>query len=323
MVKKEVVFGVICISLILILSLSIVSAGWWTDFVGRITGKAVRASNTCVDSDFGINYSAKGVATVTAENGSSQNWTDACRFSKLYEVYCNTSKFEGYSTMIYSCVIGQICSDGACVSNQTTQVGNLYVTSNPSDASLYFDKSYRGQTPQTISNLGVGYYVIDFVKTGYKNYSAGAYVVVGNNSLNVDLIVQTGSLSVTTTPTGAKLYIDNSYKGLTPRTVSSLSIGNHTVQVSKVGYLNYTTTKYVSAGSNALNLTLFFCSDSDSSNNPLIKGAIQNVTNVYYDYCRDVGSTMMLYQGNCAGANVVWNSSICGGGKVCSNGICG
>lgn len=67
---------------------------------------------------------------------------------------------------------------------------------------------------------------------------------------------QTGSLSVTSNPTGANLFVDSVFKGTTPRTVSGLSVGNHNIKVTKSGYNNYITTKYISIGNNSLNVTL-------------------------------------------------------------------
>src|SRR3989344_3909083 len=66
----------------------------------------------------------------------------------------------------------------------------------------------------------------------------------------------TGKLSVTSNPSSASLYIDGAYRGLTPLTVSNLFVGNHKVNVKKPGYNVYSTTKYVYAGNNSLNVTL-------------------------------------------------------------------
>ena len=77
----------------------------------------------------------------------------------------------------------------------------------------------------------------------------------------------TGSLIVASYPSSASLYVDGAYKGLTPMTVSGLSVGNHAVSVTKSGYNTYSTSKYVYVGSNSLNVTL----------NP-----VANVTNVTY-----------------------------------------
>ena len=50
----------------------------------------------------------------------------------------------------------------------------------------------------------------------------------------------TGTLSITSTPSGAKVYINGSYKGLKPMT-RTMSPGNYTIELTKDGYSNYKT----------------------------------------------------------------------------------
>jgi hypothetical protein len=58
----------------------------------------------------------------------------------------------------------------------------------------------------------------------------------------------TGSLSVTTTPAGAEVSLDNEVKGITPAMISGLSPGTHTLTITKAGYRNFTTTISIEAG---------------------------------------------------------------------------
>src|SRR3989338_787780 len=67
---------------------------------------------------------------------------------------------------------------------------------------------------------------------------------------------QTGSLNVTSTPISASVYVDGYYKGLTPLTISNLSIGNHTVRVAKSVYSSYQVTRYIYAGTNYIDVNL-------------------------------------------------------------------
>jgi hypothetical protein len=77
---------------------------------------------------------------------------------------------------------------------------------------------------------------------------------------------QTGNLYVASNPTAANLYVDNVLKGTTPRTVTGLSVGNHAVKVTKSGYNDYSTTKYIYAGQTAtLNVTLTRTNQTNST----------------------------------------------------------
>jgi hypothetical protein len=68
--------------------------------------------------------------------------------------------------------------------------------------------------------------------------------------------ITTGNLTVTSTPSAANLYVDGTYRGLTPLTVLGLSLGNHIVNVTKSGYYDNVSTKSISAGSNSMAVTL-------------------------------------------------------------------
>jgi len=50
------------------------------------------------------------------------------------------------------------------------------------------------------------------------------------------LPVKTGSVNVTSSPSGAEIYLDNEYHGTTPATITAVPAGNHTVEIRESGY---------------------------------------------------------------------------------------
>jgi hypothetical protein len=58
----------------------------------------------------------------------------------------------------------------------------------------------------------------------------------------------TGSLSVTTTPKGAVISVDNEAKGISPTMISGISPGTHALKISKAGYEDFSTTITIEAG---------------------------------------------------------------------------
>jgi len=58
----------------------------------------------------------------------------------------------------------------------------------------------------------------------------------------------TGSLSVTTTPAGAEVSIDNEVKGISPTMISGISPGGHALKITKAGYQDFSTTITIEAG---------------------------------------------------------------------------
>jgi ribosomal protein S27E len=117
--------------------------------------------------------------------------------------------------------------------------GSIYATSTPSGANVYLDGTYKGTSPITISNVPVGTHTVKYTKTEYKDCEK-TVTVYANQQRNVhcDLVPvqQTGSIYATSTPSGAKVYLDGTYKGTSPITISDVPVGTHTVKYTKTGY---------------------------------------------------------------------------------------
>ncbi|MBQ0106453.1 MAG: PEGA domain-containing protein [Methanocorpusculum sp.] len=118
------------------------------------------------------------------------------------------------------------------------QNGYLSVSSSPSSASVYIDGSYEGTTPLNEA-LSPGTHSVRVTKNGYSSYSTSVRIYEGQtNSINVSLspVTSTGYLSVSSTPKYADVYVDGSYMGQTPLTIS-FDTGSNTVTFKKSGYL--------------------------------------------------------------------------------------
>ncbi len=73
----------------------------------------------------------------------------------------------------------------------------------------------------------------------YHTMKAGETKVV---SLMLNNRNSVGTLNVGTNPSGAKLYIDGVLKGVTPATIGRLSVGIHTIRLTREGYEPYQAT---------------------------------------------------------------------------------
>ena len=92
--------------------------------------------------------------------------------------------------------------------------------------------------------------------------SDGLYIVVGDVDGrlyffdNRKVLLTTGFLQITSTPSNANVYINGEYIGTTPKTVE-LKEGTYEVKITKFGYYNYTETIYIQAGETyTLNISL-------------------------------------------------------------------
>ncbi|MFH0971781.1 MAG: PEGA domain-containing protein [Candidatus Micrarchaeota archaeon] len=68
--------------------------------------------------------------------------------------------------------------------NETNTTGSIYGYTTPSDAQMYVDYSYYGQTPLTVSNLLAGSHYVQFKKSGYQDFY-GTYTVYSGQTTNV------------------------------------------------------------------------------------------------------------------------------------------
>jgi PKD repeat protein len=149
--------------------------------------------------------------------------------------------------------------------------GSLSVSSTPGSAAVILENKVIGPTPLTIPDIIPGTYSLKVVMTGYPDYSTMVTIGAGQvTTLDVDLaspaqppVIQppvtgsatgspapsgTGSLSVTTQPSGVKVYIDNVMGGVTPATIPGLAAGPHTIRLVMEGYEDLVTTVTITPG---------------------------------------------------------------------------
>ena len=128
------------------------------------------------------------------------------------------------------------------------QTGSIKVTSNPSGANIYLDGTFKGTTPKTISNVPTDSHTIKLTKSGYNDISKTVTVSSSQTTtVSESLNVQTGSIKVTSNPSGANIYLDGTFKGTTPTTLSSVPIGSHVIEITKSGYNDISKTVTVSS----------------------------------------------------------------------------
>ncbi|MDK2950918.1 MAG: hypothetical protein PWQ77_583 [Kosmotogales bacterium] len=121
------------------------------------------------------------------------------------------------------------------------QTATLNVNSNPSGADVYIDNQYKGQSPVSIS-LNPGTYTLKLQKAGYETYNEQFNLSTTlTKNINLTPTVKNYDISFSSNPSGAKIYINNQYKGTTPKSLT-LEEGNYTARLSMNGYEDYTET---------------------------------------------------------------------------------
>jgi len=129
-------------------------------------------------------------------------------------------------------------SGGSGQSSRPVQAGSMDLSSIPGGTSVVVNNVYKGMTPLTVSGLDPGTYNVTFSHFGYARVSTPVSVQAGSVSeVNATLVMLTGSLFVNTTPGGAQLTLDGLDAGISPVTLLNLPQGNHTLNVTKEGFV--------------------------------------------------------------------------------------
>ena len=182
-------------------------------------------------------------------NAVSTGWHNVQVSKSGYQLYSTSIEVKpGATSNVYATLV------------PNSQYGSISATSVPIGASLYVDSIYQGYTNQIVGNLAVGTHTVTMKKSGYKDFSQTATVYnAQTTSVSVTLSPvsspTTGDLDVSSTPSGASVYLNGDYQGETrssgPLYITSLVPGTYTVILKKSGYQDYTTTAKIVAGSTA------------------------------------------------------------------------
>ena len=113
----------------------------------------------------------------------------------------------------------------------------LQVASSPSGATVRVDGASYGETPLRIDRLRTGTVLVELVRDGYIPYQREMRLRSGEEyRLDADLSPLPGGLTVTTSPPGARIFLNQEFKGESPVTISDLDPGVYRVRVEREGY---------------------------------------------------------------------------------------
>lgn len=133
--------------------------------------------------------------------------------------------------------------------------GTLDVSSTPSGAAIYVDDVYKGVTTLKDIPVAPGGHTVRLTKEGYIEQSKPVTVTAGKTvPVSVTLVPQaptTGSLSLTSIPSGASVTMDGRPEDKTPVVIPDVTAGSHSLTFSLAGYLDHTTSVNVAGGDTA------------------------------------------------------------------------
>ncbi len=122
----------------------------------------------------------------------------------------------------------------------TKQVATLEVRSDPPDAAVFVDGGYLGRTP-LVATVEAGRHRLLVKKSGYQPYEVSVRLNPGERVQVYARLLpaeQKGRLSVRSDPEGARVYLNDEYRGRTPL-VLELRPGVYDLRLTLPGYGEY------------------------------------------------------------------------------------
>lgn len=140
----------------------------------------------------------------------------------------------------------------------TETFGSISVRTVPPGAEIYLDGSYQGNTfdGQGFDIIGVttGIHNLTAHLNGYQDVNAQVQVVTRQpNAVTYTLVPSgrppvNGTLSILTNPSGANVFLNNVFRGITPLTLTEVPPGTTTVLIRLGGYQDYSTNVAINGG---------------------------------------------------------------------------
>ncbi|HUU76231.1 MAG TPA: PEGA domain-containing protein [Methanoregulaceae archaeon] len=170
-------------------------------------------------------------------------------------------KLAGYQDWTYTIEIlpNQVTFLDVPLSIRTSPTtGDIQVESSPPGAAVFLDGVYQGRTqgtnPLDLTGVSPGTHPLSIQLENYQDYNTSVDVRTGQTTTVKATLVsspspgQSGTIQISSQPSGANVFIDNVCRGITPLTLPSLGTGTYSLAVRLAGYNDYSTTIVVNAG---------------------------------------------------------------------------
>jgi hypothetical protein len=119
--------------------------------------------------------------------------------------------------------------------------GHYQITSTPSGAEVWIDGKAEGKTPLTKKQIGSGHHTLSLRYPGYHEQNKSFEIKDGDDkNFEIKLKEAFGSLSITSDPADARIFIDGKELGTTPYANNNYPSGNYQLRVSKEMHLDVT-----------------------------------------------------------------------------------
>ena len=196
-------------------------------------------SNTSTGQNPHHTYNAAGTYTVqlTVTNAGGSNTLTKIGYITVSEPAELTIDIRDDSTgtLIFDAWVGLYDYNASEWQNATASSGSI----------VFLDSGSLHQYPLV---FGTNYRVAASAD-GYEPVARNVTFAVEGQRVTVNLTIQTGSVSISSVPPGAIIYLDNNYQGVTPQSVGNIPFGSHVVKLTLGNYQDWTGNVELTAGS--------------------------------------------------------------------------
>ena len=244
----------------------------------QMTTQTVTAGNsgatTSVSITLSTNVQQSGIFNLDSSPTNADIWVDQRYYGTTpqsigglsADSHNLTLRKAGYFdyTEVFTIAVGQTKTESPVMTPYTPSsgYGDLQIVSSPVGAAVYVNNNYEGTTISStalyVTQLSPGSYQVQITLAGYQTYSQTAVVTAGGvYTIQANLVPVTpgttpiinGQITVRSTPSGANIYLDNAYRGLTPLTLVDIPQGSHAILLRLNGYQDWQSSVSVPAGS--------------------------------------------------------------------------
>lgn len=126
--------------------------------------------------------------------------------------------------------------------------GTIVVETIPAGAKILVNGVDRGVTPITLSRMREGNHTLKISADGYMPIRHELFLAAGERvPLNLTMKRLPGKLTVSTIPDGARVYVDDVFRGESDLTLNDLPEGHHQIRVTAPGYATMTRDVHITA----------------------------------------------------------------------------
>ncbi len=166
-------------------------------------------------------------------------------------------QMKNFILFLLICTLGSIAQDTLSQDNAETtppqtevqkEQSGIRIIGTPDSISVKIDGKFRGHTPITITDILPGEHSIILTKKGYYGKKLSTTVIEDSLIEIVSELRAPATLTVTSTPDSALLFINKKKMDKTPYTATPLRPGSYSVMLLRGGYAKYDTTVELTSG---------------------------------------------------------------------------